>query len=428
MRIVGLISLLICQQFYAQSILVKEFTKTLCSQEFHGRGYVNNGCNIAADYIIKTFQEIGLAPINGTYAQEFSFDVNTFPSFCSIKLDSLTLQPGIDFLVNPSSGSTCVLAACPEGKTFPILFIDAVNFFSNKKKILGLRTEFDFKKDSVLVVDLTNCKEQEIKEIRKELTVLANYRPVVEITGEKFTWSVSQRAFLFPYIQIQKKVFSLSQDSIFINIENKFLENFTAKNIFGEIPARKKTDKAIIITAHYDHLGRMGKETYFPGANDNASGNGMLLSLIEKLIRKPLKNYNIVFVAFAGEEAGLIGSEFMVNHPLFPLKNIRFLLNLDIMGSGEDGITVVNSSLFEKEFKVLCDLNLKRKLIKQIKPRGPAANSDHYHFTQNGVPSFFIYTMGPNKHYHDVYDTYEELSFDAFNSLSKLLESFLRKL
>lgn len=428
MRVIGLISLLICQQFFGQSIRVKEFTKTLCSQEFHGRGYVNNGCNIAAEYIKKTFQEIGLAPINGTYSQEFSFNVNTFPSHCSIKLDNYPLKPGIDFLVNPSSGSTCLLAACRDGKAFPILFIDGVNFFSDKKKIMGLRTDFDFKKDSVLVVDLIDCKDSQIKEIRKELTILANYRPVVEIINEKFTWSVSQTVFLFPYIQIQKKVFSLSQDSIFINIENKFIENFHAENIFGAIPARKKTDKTIIISAHYDHLGRMGEATYFPGANDNASGNGMLLSLTEKLIRKPLKNYNIVFVAFAGEEAGLIGSEFMVNQPLFPLKNIRFLLNLDIMGSGEDGITVVNSTLFDKEFKILSNLNSRKKMIKQIKPRGPAANSDHFHFTQKGVPSFFIYTMGPNKHYHDVYDTFEELSFDAFESLSKLLESFLRKL
>lgn len=67
----------------------------------------------------------------------------------------------------------------------------------------------------------------------------------------------------------------------------------------------------------------------------------------------------MIFIAFAAEEAGLIGSEFMVENPILPLKDIRFLLNLDIMGSGEEGVTVVNSTLFEKEFQLLCNLNKK---------------------------------------------------------------------
>ena len=61
-----------------------------------------------------------------------------------------------------------------------------------------------------------------------------------------------------------------------------------------------------------------------------------------------------------------------------------------------------------------------------IKPRGPAANSDHYPFTQAGVPAFFIYTMGPNKNYHDVYDQFNALSFAKFDSIQKLLLEFLR--
>jgi Zn-dependent M28 family amino/carboxypeptidase len=103
------------------------------------------------------------------------------------------------------------------------------------------------------------------------------------------------------------------------------------------------------------------------------------------------------------------------------------MLNLDIMGSGEEGITVVNSTLFPKEFQTLQKLNKKKKAVPLVKPRGPAANSDHYFFTEAGVPAFFIYTMGPNKHYHDVFDTYDALSFKAFDRLSKLFDEFIRK-
>ena len=115
-------------------------------------------------------------------------------------------------------------------------------------------------------------------------------------------------------------------------------------------------------------------------------------------------------------------------HPPLPLEDLRFMLNLDIMGSGEDGITVVNSTLFPKEFDLLKSINAKKKLLKEIKPRGPAANSDHWYFTQAGVPAFFIYTMGPNKHYHDIDDRYEALSFAAFDELNNLLFRFLKSI
>jgi Zn-dependent M28 family amino/carboxypeptidase len=170
----------------------------------------------------------------------------------------------------------------------------------------------------------------------------------------------------------------------------------------------------------------MGKETYFPGANDNASGVGMLLYLAQELSLKRDTNFNYVFIAFGAEEAGLVGSHYFVEHPLFDLKKIRFLLNTDIMGSGEEGITVVNATLFKPEFDRLTELNLEGNNLPQVKSRGPAANSDHYFFTEKGVPAFFVYTMGPNKHYHDIEDKAEALSYAAFEPLAQLLLGFMK--
>jgi Zn-dependent M28 family amino/carboxypeptidase len=171
----------------------------------------------------------------------------------------------------------------------------------------------------------------------------------------------------------------------------------------------------------------MGAETYFPGANDNASGTAMLLSMANYFKENPA-DYNILFIAFAGEEAGLLGSKYFVEHPLIKLNSIAFLLNLDIMGSGEDGITVVNATLFDTEFKELQAINSEKNLLTQVKSRGPAANSDHYWFTQMGVPAFFIYTMGPNKNYHDVFDTQANLSFVEYEDITTLLVEFTKRL
>ena len=141
-------------------------------------------------------------------------------------------------------------------------------------------------------------------------------------------------------------------------------------------------------------------------------------------LKKNPTKHNIVFIAFAGEELGLVGSHYFVNSPWIDLTSVKFLLNLDIMGSGEEGITIVNGSKHKEECQRLITLNTSGA-IPAIKSRGEAANSDHYWFSQVGVPSFFVYTMGPNKHYHDIYDTYEQLTFSKFEPLSELFRRFL---
>ncbi len=249
--------------------------------------------------------------------------------------------------------------------------------------------------------------------------------PIVEIIDTKFTWSVDQEQTAFPRFEVQKNSFNPRKDSptISYTIDAKMVEH-TARNIISYVPSKRKTKKTIVFTAHYDHLGRMGQTTYFPGGNDNASGVAMLVELARYYVSHPLKKTNVVFIAFAGEEVGLLGSQYYVEHPIFPLKNIQFLFNTDIMGSGEEGITIVNATLFPQQFKLLNDINTQKKYVSRIGARGAAANSDHYYFSEKGVPAFFMYTQGPNKHYHDVYDTYEELSFNEFNDLFHLLIDF----
>jgi hypothetical protein len=85
---------------------------------------------------------------------------------------------------------------------------------------------------------------------------------------------------------------------------------------------------------------------------------------------------------------------------------------------------VVNATLHPEAFTTLTNINTVGNYLKSIKSRGPAANSDHYWFTQKKIPAFFIYTMGTNKHYHDVFDTYDELTFSTFNSLKAMLIDF----
>jgi len=99
-------------------------------------------------------------------------------------------------------------------------------------------------------------------------------------------------------------------------------------------------------------------------------------------------------------------------------------LNMDIMGTGEDGITVVNGSVFKKEFDLLKQINSENNFIKEVKIRGKAMNSDHYYFSENGVRACFIYTMGGIKAYHDIYDKAETLPLNEFQNLFNLIIKF----
>ena len=418
-----LLNLFFSLTVFGQNPQTKTFIETLCSPSFHGRGYVNNGDSIAANYIAKSFQEIGLLPLTESYFQEFSFPVQTFPGACELKMDGESLIPGVHFLVAPNSGPSCALSDCQFGKSYRVVTCNAEKLYASTASF------YPCPENVILAVRSFGLSPDSLKVIKTRIRELSSFAPVLEITKDKFTWSVSQTANAYPFVQVQDSVFMRRKDgTINLHIETRFLKQHQARNVIGYIPARKHAKKKpyLFLTAHYDHLGRMGQANYFPGANDNASGNGMLYSIAQKLVKQPLEKYNVVFVAFAGEEAGLLGSKYYVEHPVFPLKNMRFLLNLDIMGSGEDGITCVNSTLFKKEFDRLLQLNEEVHYLPIIKPRGPAANSDHYFFTEAGVPAFFIYTMGPNKNYHDVFDTYEALSFDKFDEIEQLLLEFIR--
>ncbi len=197
--------------------------------------------------------------------------------------------------------------------------------------------------------------------------------------------------------------------------------------MIGLIPGTTHPDSFVIVSAHYDHLGQVS-EAIFTGANDNASGTSMLLSMGEYFVTNPLP-YTLVLIAFGGEETGLIGSDYYANRsPTVPLARIRFILNLDLMGNGIDGITAVGGRDFPVLFDKLVQLNETQQAVPQVKSRSNAPNSDHYYFLEKGVPGFFIYTLGGPTHYHDVNDNPSTIELSRYVEVRQLLIAFLETL
>jgi Zn-dependent M28 family amino/carboxypeptidase len=221
-------------------------------------------------------------------------------------------------------------------------------------------------------------------------------------------------------------------DKIDIKVEAVFKKNYKARNVVGMIRGSQHADSFIVVTGHYDHLGKMGQNCYIPGANDNASGIAMILDLMHYYRQHPPK-FSVIFIGFAGEEAGLVGSYYFVKEMENYLdKNaIRFVVNMDLMGSGQEGIMAVNGAVYNEEYALLKSINDQKKFLPQTKKRGKAANSDHYFFGEVGVPAFFFYLMGPYSHYHDVDDTAENLRLEkqyydgSFNLVRHFMDALM---
>lgn len=359
---------------YARQVIRK-----LTSKEFLGRGYVNDGVNKAAAYLQAEMKTIGLQKFDKSYTQSYSFPVNTFPGKISVVADGKMLVPGVHYLISPE-GTT-------QKKGYELFRTDSITYLAIDGKVSA---------------------------------------PVKIKLLKKLTYTVATSTVPITTVELLKDSFPKEFKHIDLIFENKFVSKFKCQNLAGYIKGTEHPDSFIVFTAHYDHLGAMGTEAWFPGANDNASGVSTVLNLAKYFKQHPQK-YSVAFILFSGEEAGLLGSRYYTEHPLFPLSNIKFLTNLDLLGTGDDGIMVVNATVFKSQFEKLAAINAEKNYVKQIKQRGKAANSDHYWFVEKGVPCFFIYTMGGVSYYHDVYDVEKTLPLTDYVDVCKLLIDFTNK-
>jgi putative aminopeptidase FrvX len=395
---------------FAQGLdFVKAEVRTLTDSSFHGRGYVNDGSNIAATYIAERFEEIGLNAIDGTYFQPFTFAVNVFETPTNFSVHGVSLKAGYDYIADSRSGTT-------QGKYITVS-LDSTHFQE------GLPLPKTGLKVPVVNMKGMNSPEEMTALHNLKLALLGN-RPMVLVQPDKLTWSVGRQELPHAVIEVLKSSMPSKHKKIIIDV-TAVERQFEAVNVVGMIPGRR-IDSAVVITAHYDHLGRFG-EALFPGASDNASGVATMLDMAVHFKNNP-PEFDTWFIAFAAEEAGLKGSKYFVDHPLLPLEKIKLLVNLDLMGSAANGITVVNGRHYPELMSELASINTENKYLPKIKLRGKAANSDHYWFSEAGVPAIFIYTEGNVSAYHDVHDVAEGLDWTNYSELFTLLTEFITKL
>ncbi len=394
---------------------------TLSSPSMHGRGYVKEGHRKAASFIAAEFQKMGLKSFGNGFFQEFDISVNTFPAEVELMSGKVSLTAGKDFLVAPCTQKI--------NGSFSTLHLKKEEIMDSKILLQKLQDA----RGKVLVIDqemFDRTKPDEQKKLNEILNFLKHFKnnpaeAVILLTAGKLTWSMAQQPCETPQLTVKKEALPDSFTTVKLHIENKFLKRQQTQNVAGMVTGKNPEKGVILISAHYDHLGRLGENAWFPGANDNASGVAMMLSLARHYSRPENQpEQNMLFIAFGAEELGLLGAQHYAKNPLVPLEKIGFMINLDITGTGEEGIKVVNGTVFQDQFERLKKINEEKKLLQKVSPRGEACNSDHCIFYQAGVPSFYIYTLGGIQAYHDIDDKASTLPLTKFEDLFMLLRYF----
>lgn len=398
--------------------VLKQHIATLCSPRMDGRGYVGKGKEYAAQYIESRFREYGLKPAVGdsNYTQPYYFGVNTFPDNMSLIINGEELKPGVDYLIDAASPSYGV-----EDKKIKRIRLDRIT-----DTLTWQKKRSSFTNDRIYFLEGFTMLSKRLSIRQHDLAASFPKGCYIVPQHGKLTWTVSTETIPATVFYVEDTVLPHRIRKADVNVRSVYQHAARNVNVIGIVPGTVK-DTFIVFTAHYDHLGMMGKRAMFKGASDNASGTAMLLYLANYYVQHP-QRYSMAFIAFSGEEAGLLGSANFVKHPQIPLGNIRFLTNLDIMGDATEGITVVNATEYPEQFARLEAINTRGDYLPYVKSRGKAANSDHYHFSEAGVPAFFIYTNGGKGYYHDVFDIPKELSLNNVDRLSKLLIDFANAL
>ncbi|MBT3417690.1 MAG: M28 family peptidase [Flavobacteriales bacterium] len=215
---------------------------------------------------------------------------------------------------------------------------------------------------------------------------------------------------------------------------NKWIKG---ENVLAYIEGTDLKDELIIITAHYDHLGKHEEKT-FNGADDDGSGTVAAMEIAEAfMLAKKEGNgprRSILVMCVSGEEKGLLGSKDYTDNPIYPLENTVANLNIDMIGRVDDWhengdyIYLIGADRLSQELHDISEqineefigLELDYTFNEEDDPNRYYYRSDHYNFAKNNIPVIF-YFNGVHEDYHKVTDTVEKIDFEKIQTITRLI-------
>lgn len=405
----------LCAQAQDKAVYEK-IVKDLSSVGFNGRSDYMDGSANAMKYIIDNLN------VNASYSlQLFDFPMNTFRGNMEVYVDGKKFELFSDYVVKEfSTGRT---------GTFNLFYLDKE--FYNTQKFAQYLDQDQFS-NSFIVIDFELFKKRFFKKgiepYQKYLSNLNKIAGIIFTTESRPVAFKSRAQYTLPFpVLLTGKTFPGNAKEIYINLENEFRERHNANNIVAWLPGKKYSDKYFVICAHYDHLGMMGRGNIMYGANDNASGVAMAMTLLNYYSTPENRpDYPFMFIFFDGEEANLLGSIYYADYPVRPLKDIECLINLDMVGDTGPNLRFQAD---DRETDLLKKVNKEGRFFKKLIKEELNDDSDHYPFARRHIPYLYLTIDGVNKdkYYHSPNDTFANFSSEQYDNLFNLVTNFIKK-
>ena len=216
--------------------------------------------------------------------------------------------------------------------------------------------------------------------------------------------------------------------------KNKYIKG---ENVLGFIEGTDLKEEIIIITAHYDHLGKH-EEKIYNGADDDGSGTVAVLEIAEAFMLAKKEGCgprrSVLIMPVSGEEKGLLGSKYYTDHPIYPLEKTVANLNIDMIGRIDDWhengdyVYLIGADMLSQELHDISEqtneqyigLDLDYTFNAEDDPNRYYYRSDHYNFAKNNIPVIF-YFNGVHEDYHKTTDTVEKIDFQKIETITRLV-------
>jgi hypothetical protein len=452
----------------------------IASDELEGRGTGTKGIETAAGFIEQRFKALGLKPLAGVNGYQYPFEVTVgmeIDETSALAINGEALKLGTDFTPLGFSGNGEVKGDV----VFAGYAIDSDRYIYSDfdkvdvkgKIVLAMRYEPHTADGKSRFTGDTNSRES-VLSAKVRAAINNGAAGVILVNPPKFHGDKDE---LIPFNRSQGGRMGVPVYSVTQAVANKLLAAGGVKETLAELQAkidgngkpasvelkgvtlagkagvkpRKVTahdvvavlpgsgplkDEYVVIGAHYDHLGRGGQGSLSPnsteihnGADDNGSGTTAILALAEAMSKqKDRVGRSVIFMTFAGEELGLLGSDAFVKNPPIPLTQIASMLNLDMVGRIRNQMLYVGGGGTAAAFEsMLQGADDRSPLVLKSIGRGGRGPSDHASFSRVKIPVIFLFS-GLHDDYHRPTDDVEKINFDGIASATALAYDLAQQL
>lgn len=433
---------------------LKEYLSIIASDALEGRETGTRGQKMAAAFIAAHFQELGLTgPVNGSYYQPvdlyttnitsayIKFGQSKFDNYSGIVYYGLSDSQGeisvpVVFAGNATEADFSQVDV--KGKAVLLFTKDRIT----RNKSIALAREKGAKMVLVSNTDNVNDFEVYAGQFRNSASSrLSLEKPTAQDAGVFLVSNVTiEKIMGTTFEKLKKAATEDPKKNALKKIKPSAIQYAVAvtikitksENVLGYLEGTDKKDEVVVVTAHYDHLGKNKNgagDLINNGADDDGSGTVSVMALAKAFALAKSEGKgprrSILFMTVTGEEKGLLGSEYYSEHPVFPLENTVVDLNIDMVGRrdqqhnegnyvyviGSDKLSAELHTLSEKINKTYTNLNFDYTYNDQNHPEQLYYRSDHWNFARKNIPIIF-YFDGIHEDYHKPSDEISKIEFD----------------